>query len=361
MKRFLLTNIILLLFLPMVFGQVAKYSNEFLSIGVGARSLGMANAYVAISDDVTSGYWNPAGLTRMSSEMQIGLMHAEYFAGVAKYDYAGFAMEIDTLSSFAVSVIRFGIDDIPNTTDLYDDQGNINYDRITTFSAADYAMTFSYARKSKIKGLSFGGNVKIIYRQIGSFAKAYGFGLDLGVQYYLKKWRFGAMGRDITSTFNAWTYDLSNDIKEVFEATGNDIPDNSLELTLPRLLLGAARHFTISKSFTAVVEADFDITFDGKRNTLIKSQPVSIDMRVGTEFSYKDIVFLRGGVSNFQKETDFGGKQTTTFQPNIGVGIKIKKIVSIDYALTDIGDQSIALYSNIFSLRVDLGAKYSRN
>ena len=361
MKRFLLIQIILLFSLSTIFGQVAKYSNEFLSIGVGARSLGMANAYVAASNDVTSGYWNPAGLTHMTSEYQVGLMHAEYFAGVAKYDYAGFAMQIDSMSSFGASIIRFGIDDIPNTTELYDDQGNINYDRITTFSAADYAMTFSYARRSKIKGLSFGGNVKIIYRQIGSFAKAYGFGLDVGVQYHLKKWRFGAMGRDITSTFNAWTYDLSSDMKEVFEATGNEIPDNSLELTLPRLLLGAGRYFIISKSITAIVEADFDITFDGKRNTLIKSNPISIDTRIGTEFSYKDIVFLRGGINNFQTETDFGGKKTTTFQPNIGVGIRIKKIVSIDYALTDIGDQSIALYSNIFSLRVDLGAKYSNN
>lgn len=343
--------------IPVVHGQATKYSNDFLAIGVGARSLGMANAYVAVSDDVTSTYWNPAGLTNMSSEIQIGLMHSEYFAGVAKYDYGAFSMKIDSMSSFGVSIIRFGIDDIPNTTDLYDDQGNINYDRITTFSAADYAMTFSYARKSKIKGLSFGGNVKIIYRQIGSFAKAYGFGLDAGVQYYLKKWRFAAMGRDITSTFNAWTYNLSKDMKEVFEATGNDIPDNSLELTLPRILLGAARHFIISKSITSMVEIDLDVTFDGKRNTLIKSNPISIDARIGTEFGYKDIVFLRGGINNFQTETDFGGKKSMTFQPNIGVGIKIKKIVSIDYALTDIGDQSIALYSNVFSLRVDLGAK----
>jgi hypothetical protein len=357
MKRFLLAIIVLMLLIPALKGQVAKYSNEFLSIGVGARSLGMANANIAISDDVTSGYWNPAGLVHMASDIQIGLMHAEYFAGVAKYDYAGFAMEIDTMSSFAVSVIRFGIDDIPNTTQLIDDQGNINYDRITTFSAADYAMAFSYSRKSNIKGLSFGGNVKIIYRQIGDFAKAYGFGLDAGVQYHLKKWRFGAMGRDITSTFNAWTYNLSDDTKEVFEATGNEIPDNSLELTLPRLLLGAARNFRISNSISAVVEADLDFTFDRKRNTLIKSNPVSMDARLGTEFTYKQIIFLRGGIGNFQTETDFGGKQTTTFQPNIGVGLRIKKIVSIDYALTDIGDLSIAEYSNVFSLRVDLGTK----
>ena len=188
------------------FAQAPKYSNEFLAIGVGARALGMANAQTGITNDVTAAYWNPAGLATQSSDMQIGLMHNEYFAGIAKYDYAGFSMKLDTASTIAISIIRMGIDDIPNTINLYDNQGNINYNRITKFSAADYAIMFSYARKSTIKGLSYGANVKLIYRQIGSFAQAYGFGLDVGVQYRTGKWYFGAMGRDITSTFNAWTF-----------------------------------------------------------------------------------------------------------------------------------------------------------
>ncbi|MBU2650453.1 MAG: PorV/PorQ family protein [Bacteroidetes bacterium] len=354
-KIFLIFPLVILLF--SVNGQVAKYSNEFLAIGVGARSLAMANAQTASVNDVTAAFWNPAGLVHMSSSKQIGLMHAEYFAGVAKYDYAGFAMDIDTSSTFAVSLIRFGIDDIPNTLDLYDEQGNINYDRISKFSAADYAALFSYSRKSRISGLSYGANVKIIYRQIGSFAKAYGFGLDAGIQYSLKDWRFGATGKDITSTFNAWTYSLTEDEKEVLEATGNELPENSMEVTMPRLILGAARYIRISKSFSSLVEADFDITFDGKRNTLVKSDFASIDPHLGVEVDYKKIVFLRAGIGNIQEETDFGNKTTTTFQPNIGIGIRIRKMISIDYALTDIGDNSIALYSNVFSLRIDLGNK----
>ena len=71
--------------------EVPKYSNEFLSIGVGARSFGMGGAIVATGGDVTSGYWNPAGLTGIPKKVEAGLMHAEYFAGIAKYDYAGFA------------------------------------------------------------------------------------------------------------------------------------------------------------------------------------------------------------------------------------------------------------------------------
>ena len=59
-----------------------KYSNEFLNIGVGARSLGMSNSVITSSSDVMAGYLNPANLTRIDSDLQIGLMHAEYFAAL---------------------------------------------------------------------------------------------------------------------------------------------------------------------------------------------------------------------------------------------------------------------------------------
>lgn len=354
MKRVLLVISVMLIALG-VYSQAPKYSNEFLAIGVGARSLGMANAQTGISNDVTSAYWNPAGLAHQSTDMQIGLMHNEYFAGIAKYDYAGFSMRLDTAATVGISFIRMGIDDIPNTINLYDNQGNINYNRITKFSAADYAFMFSYARKSKIKGLSYGGNVKLIYRQIGSFARAYGFGLDAGVQYRTGKWLFGAMARDITSTFNAWTFDLTQDMQDVFIATGNEIPENSLEVTLPRLNLGAGRYFKISDNFSSIVALDFDVTFDGKRNTLIKSDPISVDPKLGVEFGFKDIVFIRGGIRNIQEQTDFGSESSISLEPNFGVGIRIKKMVSIDYALTNIGDSYF--YSNVFSLRVDLNRK----
>ena len=355
MKKLLLLTISILFGVNILTAQVAKYSNEFLAIGVGARALGMGNAYVAVTDDVTSGYWNPAGLTAMSSPYQIGLMHSEYFAGVAKYDYTSFAMKLDSVSAFGVSVIRFGIDDIPNTLNLYDSDGNIDYNRITRFSAADYAMVFHYARNMKVPGLSIGGNVKVIYRQIGSFARAYGFGFDLGIRYKVKKWYFAAMLRDVTSTFNAWSFTVNDEMEEIFQVTGNELPVNSLELTMPRLILGGARNFRISDAIGCLADLDLDFTFDGKRNTLLKTNFLSMDARLGVEFDFKQIVFLRGGVGNFQQEVDFGNKTSMTLQPNFGVGIRIKKLVTIDYALTDIGNTSIALYSNVFSVRIDLG------
>ena len=74
--------------------QFRKYSNEFLNIGAGARGLGMGGAQVASVADATAGYWNPAGLTEIKEHPVASLMHAEYFAGIGKYDYATIAMPI---------------------------------------------------------------------------------------------------------------------------------------------------------------------------------------------------------------------------------------------------------------------------
>lgn len=339
-----------------LWSQTAKYSNEFLSLGIGARGLGMANAMTAITDDVTSAYWNPAGLSRMKKNYQLSLMHAEYFAGIAKYDYGAIGYKIDERSTVAFSYIRFGVDNIMNTTELIDNQGNIDYDRISYFSAADNAFLLSYAYNfAKVKGLALGGNAKIIHRKIGQFAKAWGFGLDVGLQYHTEKgWQAGAMLRDATSTFNAWSYSLSPEVIDVFHKTGNEIPENGLELTVPQLLLSGAKEVNFGKGFHATFALDFNCTFDGKRNTLIKSNVMSIDPRFGMEFDFKKIIAIRAGIGNFQQELDFDNKKKTTLQVNLGIGINIKDIFTIDYAFTDIGDVSIAVYSHVFSLKVGL-------
>ena len=343
-----------LLFASGLFAQAPKYSNEFLSIGVSARALGMSNSTVAIADDVTAGYWNPAGLMLVKSNIQVGAMHSEYFAGIAKYDYAAIAAKIDESGTAGFSFIRFGVDDIPNTTELIDAEGNIDYDRITTFSAADYGFLFSYSRELVMEGLRVGANAKIVHRKVGDFARAWGFGLDAGAQYDSRSWVFGVMARDITSTFNAWSFDISDKMKEVFTLTGNEIPENSLEITLPKLILSAGHRLKLSENFSALADLDIDMTFDKMRNVLIKSDPISIDPHIGVELSYKSFLFLRGGIGNIQNETDINNKKIRTFQPNMGVGIKIKDTITIDYALTDIGDNSIALYSNIFSLKFNI-------
>lgn len=349
-------NIILLFvflsFANSLFSQ-EKYSNEFLSIGIGARALGMSNSVIASGNDAFSGYWNPAGLCNIEGDMQVGVMHAEYFAGIAKFDFGSIAKPIDGSSTLGFSIVRFGVDNIANTTELLDNDGNVDYDRITRFSATDYAFITSYARKLNIEGLSVGANFKVIHRKVGDFGKSWGFGLDVGARYIKKDWQFAAMARDITTTFNAWSYDLTEEIIETFTETNNEIPSSSIELTLPKLLLGAAHKFTIKEKFTLLTELDLDLTFDGRRNVVISGDPISIEPHFGFEAGYRNIVFLRGGIGNIQKVKETSTKEATTFQPNIGLGVKIKQF-TLDYAMTDIGNMSDALYSHVFSLRFNV-------
>ncbi len=339
------------------FGQTSapKYSNEFLSIGVSARAMGMSGSVVASVDDVTSGYWNPAGLVLVEPDIQLGIMHADYFAGIAKYDYGSVAIPLkEKNATIGFSLIRFGVDDIPNTLFLVEPDGSINYDNITSFSVADYAFLGSYATKLKWNDLRVGGNVKLIHRIAGDFATAWGFGLDAGAQYDMNKWKFGVTLRDITSTFNAWSFNFTEAEKDVLQATGNVIPDNSLEITTPKLILGAAYGSPIGKNFGILAELNTDITTDGKRNVLISSDPLSIDPHLGIEADYKRFIYLRGGIGNIQQFIpDDATVQAWTLQPNIGIGLVIGPI-KLDYAYTNIGNQAEVLYSHVFSLMFDI-------
>ncbi|MGB1392780.1 MAG: PorV/PorQ family protein [Flavobacteriaceae bacterium] len=336
----------------MVSQTTRNYSNEFLNIGVDASALGMSNAVVASSSDVNSGYWNPAGLVHLEDN-EIAIMHSSYFANIANYNYIAFAMPLDDRSAVGLSLIRFGVDDILDTTKLIDQQGDINYDRINLFSAVDYALIFSYAKKLPFKGLNYGVNAKVIRRIIGDFASSWGFGLDAGIQFESNDWQFGLMARDITTTFNSWAIDADRlqDIKDAIPGQNQEEPE-ATELTLPKLQLGVAKLFTFNYDYTLRTEIDLICRFE-ENNDIISSSFVSINPAIGLEFGYTDLVFFRAGVGNFQNELQLDNSSPLTFQPNFGVGFKYNGIF-LDYAFTDIGDQSAALYSNVFSLKIDL-------
>jgi hypothetical protein len=327
-----------------------KYSNEFLNLGAGARSLGMGKVQVSLTNDATAGYWNPAALANQTTKYDGVLMHSELFSGVVKNEYAAFSMPLDDKSVVAATLLRSGVDNIADTRLLINQyDGSIDYSRITYFSVADYALLLSYARKLGPEGLSVGANAKLIYRNIGSYANGYGFGIDAGVQYNHKNWRLGLMARDITTTFNAWSIDT--DKFKASAAVGDRIPVNSTEITLPRLVLGIGYQFKLPAQFTALVATDLETTTDGERNTLVHSRTVSIDPRVGIEIGYRNLVFLRGGAGNYQQITNFDKQQEWKGQYSLGAGVAFSGL-RIDLALSRLAlDQS----SNVNSLIVSLG------
>ncbi len=346
------------------FCQFTEYSNEFLNIGAGARGLAMASAQVATVSDATAGYWNPAALANIKTDPQLSLMHAEYYAGIGKYDFASLALPLkDNKRTLGLTLLRFAVDDIPNTIFLVQPDGTVNFDNITTFSSADYAFIVSLAQQAKMLGdkqLNLGVNAKIIHRTAGDFASAWGFGFDAAAQIVGKQWKLGIVAKDVTTTFNAWSFSLDQAIREVFYETANEIPGKSIELTAPQLLVGGSYNFKLSRKLSLLVEGDLDVTFDGRRNTVISTNPVSIDPRLGLELNFKDVFFVRGGVNNFQQVLDdrdtLNQKKIWIYQPSVGAGFKVGDVM-IDYAFVNLANQSYPLYTHVFSLRVDLRRK----
>ena len=337
-----------------------KYSNEFLKIGIGARAFGMGNAQVAVANDVTAGYWNPAGMVANPDMRypEVSLMHASYFANIANYNYAGFTMPVDSAGRrrFGATIIRMGIDDIPNTLNLIRPDGSIDYTEVTSFSVTNLAALFSYAWMPEgIQGLSFGTNVKIIYRGAGRFTNAWGFGLDLAARYERAGFMAGLVLLDATNTFNAWTFNTET-FEEDFLKTGQEIPRYSVELTRPSARIGLAYDLKLARRARLLFAVDSDVFFDGNRSaSLIKGGGVSVDPHFGLEFAYlnsqyRKVAFLRGGMYNIQNITDDLGQATTGVFPTMGAGIVLKNF-QIDYALANIGNTAQNLHSHIVSIK----------
>jgi hypothetical protein len=291
-------------------------------------------------------------------------MHASYFDNIGKYDYASVAIPVnDNKRTIGLSILRFAVDDIPNTLFLVEPDGSINYGNITSFSSADYAFLFSFAQKIRDDDdlkMSFGANAKVIYRKVGHFANAWGFGIDAGFKLQKDRWGLGIVAKDLTTTFNAWSFHFTDKEKEVLYLTKNDIPIKSTELTAPRLTVGTSYNFRLGSALNLLAEVDGDFTFDGRRNTVLSSNTISVDPHAGLELSIKNVFFVRAGIYNFQKALADGDttnqKKVWIYQPSLGAGFKISN-VSIDYAFSNLANQSNPLYTHIFSLKFDLSKK----
>ena len=291
--------------------EFGKYAGEFMSIGVGARALGMGGAYVANRGDVTYGYWNPAGLATLHYP-EVAAMHSRNFGGLINYDYAAFAMPFRANEGLGLSVVRLAVDDIPYTAlprpDLAinaqytDEEGNVLFNR--TFAEkwvnnADYAMYLSYANQRNSE-LAYGVNVKFIRRGLGDNS-AWGVGFDVGVLWQpFDKLFLGANFQDATTTLLAWD-------------TGTQ------ELISPTLKTGLGYpidiHFLSSQ---LLVLGDVDFRFEGRKTAAqLSVSEMSMDFHVGTELLLKRVVALRVG-------NDIGSLTA-------GAGIRLPRL-DIDYA-----------------------------
>jgi len=329
-----------------------KYANEFLNMGVGAAALGMGSAVVADVQGLHAGVWNPAGLQQQEKATEIGLMHASYFGGLAAFDHLGVSRRVAAQTVVALNMIRLGVDNIYNTTQLIDNQGNIDYSQLQTFNSADYALIGSIGKATRVQHLSVGVSAKVLYRHIGNFAKAYGFGFDAGLQYRPSTyWSAGLSLRDATSTFSAWTYNLSPEMQATLLETNNELPQNGIEQMLPRIVLGLAGKLPLkNEKYELGGQLNAEITTDGQRNTLLSGNVFSLDPRAGLYLNYDQKLILRTGVSQFQYYLDFDEQQKLGVQPHLGAGVVLQNW-TIDYAFTRLGLGGEGYFTHLFSLK----------
>jgi hypothetical protein len=307
-KSIFLLSFIFLLFTSLSAQTVVgKYAGEFLAIGVGGRALGMGGAHTAIVNDVTAGYWNPAGLARIDYP-QVALMHEEHFSDLVNYNYAAAAIPYGKDMSFGLSVIRLGVDGIPDTRDaLYDANGDgfldintdrLDYSKITEFNNTDWAFYLSFAKRHS-DNFYWGANVKIIRRDLAEYS-ATGVGFDVGAVYMpTEDLYLGATIQDVTTTLVAWS-------------TGRN------ELISPTAKVGAAYAFYILGGRVMPV-LDLDIRFEGRDYaSYFNIGPVSFDSHFGVEYTYDNLFSVRVGYNDVKQFT-------------IGAGIKLPKLY-IDYS-----------------------------
>ena len=329
--------------------KVAKYGADFLAGGVGGRALGMGGTHVGIVNDVSAVYWNSAGLSRLEYP-QISYMHAERFAGAVSFDYAGAAIPINAASTVGITIIRSGVDDIPVTLNAWDIERNQPKPNPENFieriSAADYAFMLSYAR-SLNQDLTLGITGKVIRRSIGDFADAWGYSFDVGAHWSPGRWLLGANLQDVSTMLQSWS--INQGELTQLEDFGQEIPQGGTFLVLPVLRLGAGYQLPFEQS-ELILAADLDVAFDGQQAYVINTGDVSFHPRVGVEYSFREVVSLRAGISRVLLSDDLGLDIT----PNVGAGLNLNQF-SIDYGFGDFAGVSSDLgFSHRISARLIL-------
>lgn len=356
MFRALLLILLILMSTQSVMAQnfvTAKYGGDFLSVGGGARPLAMGGAFVGAVNDVTAGYWNPAGLAGITT-YEVAYMHSERFSGIVGYDYGAIAIPLQESNAVvAVSFFRQGVDNIKNTLFAWDHANNRPLpdatDRFTQFSATDMAFFVSYAQRSTDE-LSWGATAKILNTRIGPFAQAWGYSVDLGLQGKHDQWMWGVNLMDVTTMLKFWDVNTEN-LREL-TAFGDVIPQGQNERVLPTMKIGIGRFFQFG-DIDLLTLFDTDIRIEGRRTYFINTGNVSYEPHLGAEITYKKTISLRMGLTDVLTDRE----RNLYLSPTVGAGFRFRAI-DIDYGFGSFGGMSAELgYTHRLSMRVVIDPK----
>lgn len=170
---------------------MAKSSMPYLKKGVGARPSGMGNAFVAIADDATATYWNPAGLgVPDPDEVQVSSMFSK-ISFDRTYGFLSVTQQLkEDWGSFGISWYHFRIGQIESR----DEDGNqlLNIDNLENTVIVSYGKNIGY-------NLNAGMNIKYYDQRLGGY-KAWGIGSDFGILFQIFSFtRFGITVQDLNT------------------------------------------------------------------------------------------------------------------------------------------------------------------
>jgi len=326
--RFLLITTLILIVSVHLFPQskdvskVGTTAATFLEIGVGATASGMGGAYVSVANDATSLYWNPAGIARMENDEAI-FTHTNWIAST-NLDYAALVLSLGEIGNLGFSYTSLSMPDMAvRTVDMPEGTGEY-------FSAGDLAVGLSYARTITDR-FSIGFTAKYVQENIWHETGT-AFAVDAGTMFRTDLFGGMVIGASI-SNFGSTMQLNGIDVRTFGSVAPNQLGTNSqipfdIELgswNLPLL-------FRIGVSATPVNTEDYKWTV---AVDALHPNDNYESMNVGTEFSYKGFLSIRGGYQSLFLLDGEGGL-------SFGIGLNSKElfssdVVTFDYAYRDFG------------------------
>ncbi|HKJ81612.1 MAG TPA: PorV/PorQ family protein, partial [Ignavibacteriaceae bacterium] len=302
---------------PTLGGQRAGISTaEFLKIGVGSRSSSMGDAFVAIANDASALYWNPAGLVQFNKD-QVMFSHNQWVVDI-NHDFLGAVYHLDGTNAFGVAVTSLSTQDMPVTTE-FAPFGNGEY-----FSYGDLAFAVTYSRKMTDK-FSFGGTVRYIEETLDKL-KMRGVMIDLGTYYWT-----GLGSTRFAVTVSNFGNQMAPDGKVVL--VGKREKSDWQSFSPPTI-------FRIGFAFEPYESGDNKITTSVQLN---HPNDNSENVSAGFEYSWKKIVFLRGGYLFNVPEQNY----------SFGFGVNIP--IRIAYCEVDYSFSNFTLLGNAQRFSIILG------
>jgi hypothetical protein len=308
-------------------------SRDFLSVGHGARANGMGEAFVAVADDNTAIYWNPAGLTQLKED-EFSVSYSNRFDGLANEAQMHYARRTRK-AMWGFGYAGSFISDVAVTPSLT--QSDISAINTGTFAPNDHdkrgisdnAFLISYARPmTPDSPHAMGATVKMIYRDILGMVRGYGTAIDVGYHYVspYSNWRFGTNVQNAAS-ITSFVGNIDN----------LGVKATATESYLPSAKVGAAYQPNM-RLLTGKLLFSFDVT------TLLSFDVE--DYRAGVEYGFGDVVTLRAG-KIFGRQDDSGDDYT------LGMGLQIKSLIlDFSFLSNELGETTRA------TLRYRLGGNY---